>query len=167
MDAIVASMLTTTPFLSPRDGCVPMPITLSAPSGPISATIAAIFDVPMSRPTIKFFSFTIRPPPSLGICLCPSLGLGSRFPRRLFAKARHARRKSIAVTQIHLLDVATGACQRSDRAIVHGDEAREPTGRIVAAELDRQRSLPIRRSNFPTAPRRQRQCAHGQSERRE
>src|SRR5205814_3732413 len=131
-------MLTTTPFLSPRDGCVPMPITWGAPACALSATLAAIFDVPMSRPTIKFFSFTLRPPPSLGICLCPSLGLGSRFPRRLFAKARHARRKSIAVTQIHLLDVAPRARQRADRPIVNGDEAFEPSGRIVAAELDRQ-----------------------------
>ena len=32
IDAIVASMLTTTPRLSPRDGCVPSPITLSPPS---------------------------------------------------------------------------------------------------------------------------------------
>src|SRR5213080_4689758 len=153
-------MLTTTPFLSPRDGCVPMPITLSAPSCAISATIAAIFDVPMSRPTIKFFSFTIRPPPSLGICLCPSLGLGSRFLRRLFAKARHARRKSIAVTQIHLLDVATGARQRADRPIVNGDEACETARRIVASELDRQCVRRIRSLNFPAAARRQHQRTH-------
>ena len=33
---------------------------LSSPSGVTSATIATIFDVPMSRPTITFFvSFTI------------------------------------------------------------------------------------------------------------
>ena len=54
-------MLTTTPFFRPRDGCVPMPMTLSAPSGVISATIATIFDVPMSRPTIRF----LLPSPSV------------------------------------------------------------------------------------------------------
>ena len=33
IDAIVASMLTTTPFFSPRDGCVPRPMMLSRSSG--------------------------------------------------------------------------------------------------------------------------------------
>src|SRR6266513_755526 len=135
MDAIVASMLTTTPFLSPRDGCVPMPITLSAPSGPISATIAAIFDVPMSSPTIRFFSFTIRPPPSLGICRCAS---GSRFPHRLFAKARYSHGESIAIAQIDLLDRTSCARERADRAVVSSDETREAARGIVAAERDRQ-----------------------------
>jgi hypothetical protein len=61
IDAIVASMLTTTPRFKPRDGCVPRPITLSSPSGPSSATIATIFDVPMSRPTTRFLlSLTMR-----------------------------------------------------------------------------------------------------------
>src|SRR5439155_1072697 len=46
IDAMVASMLTTTPFLSPRDGCVPRPMMLSRCSGVTSATIATIFDVP-------------------------------------------------------------------------------------------------------------------------
>src|SRR5690242_14615216 len=146
-------MLTTTPFLRPRDGCVPMPITLSAPSCAISATIAAIFDVPMSRPTIKFFSFTIRPPPSLGIVVVASLANASRFLHRLFAKARHACRKPVAVTQIHLLDAATCSCQRADGAIVNGDEARETAGGIVATELDRQRSRRIRGLYFPATAR--------------
>src|ERR1051326_6360093 len=126
-------MLTTTPFLRPREGWVPMPITLSAPSVAISATIAAIFDVPMSRPTIKFFSFTIRPPPSLGIVVV-SLGDASRFLGRLFAKAGHACGKSVAIAQIHLLDMRSGARQCTDGAIVRSDEAREPRRWIVATE---------------------------------
>src|SRR6267142_667070 len=51
IEATVESMLTMTPFLSPRDGCVPTPMT-SSPSGPISPTTAAILVVPMSRPTM-------------------------------------------------------------------------------------------------------------------
>src|SRR5436305_6764422 len=129
-------MLTTTPFLRPREGCVPMPITLSAPSAAISATIAAIFDVPMSRPTIKFFSFTIRPPPSLGILVLRSL---SRFPHRLLAKARHSCCKSVAIAQIDLLDAPAGARQCANRAIVREDKANETSRWIVAAQLDGQR----------------------------
>src|SRR4030095_15557724 len=105
------------------------------PSVAISATMAAIFDVPMSRPTIKFFSFTIRAPPSLGICRRPSR---SRFPHRLFAKARYACSKSVAITQIHLLDAAARARQCANRAIVRGDETSEASGWVVASELYRQ-----------------------------
>src|SRR5258708_39207234 len=52
IDATVESMLTMTPFFSPRDGCVPTPMMSRLPSLPISATTAAIFVVPMSRPTM-------------------------------------------------------------------------------------------------------------------
>ena len=51
----VESILTTTPFFKPREGCWPRPITLTPPSGCNSATMATIFDVPISSPTIKFF----------------------------------------------------------------------------------------------------------------
>src|SRR5512145_220017 len=56
MDCTVDSMLTTTPFFSPRDGCVPMPTTSSSPPAPSSPTMALTFDVPMSRPTIRLRS---------------------------------------------------------------------------------------------------------------
>jgi hypothetical protein len=56
IDCVVDSMLTTTPFFSPREGCEPMPITSIAPSAPTSPTRATTFDVPMSRPTIRFLS---------------------------------------------------------------------------------------------------------------
>src|SRR5215471_16598092 len=125
IDAIVASMLTTTPFFRPREGCVPRPITLSAPSAITSATIATIFAVPMSSPTIRFlFSFTS---PSL---LC-------RFFRRLFLEARHPRREAVAVAEIDLRDAHAVAREHGKRAAVRGDEAREPRLRIVTADLDR------------------------------
>ena len=49
----VVSMLTTTPFFRPREGWLPMPMISNPPSGLISATIAAIFEVPTSSPTIS------------------------------------------------------------------------------------------------------------------
>src|SRR5690349_13152404 len=49
-------MFTTTPFLRPRDGFEPTPTTSIVPSGSSSPTIATTFDVPMSRPTIRFLS---------------------------------------------------------------------------------------------------------------
>jgi len=51
MALTVSSMLTTTPFFSPLESWLPMPMTLRRPSGVISATSATIFEVPMSRPT--------------------------------------------------------------------------------------------------------------------
>jgi hypothetical protein len=56
IDCTVDSMLTTTPFLRPREGCTPMPITSIELSGPTSPTSAAIFEVPTSRPMIRFLS---------------------------------------------------------------------------------------------------------------
>ncbi len=50
----VDSMLTTTPFFRPRDGCWPRPMISIRPSGVISATTATIFEVPISSPTIRF-----------------------------------------------------------------------------------------------------------------
>jgi hypothetical protein len=60
IDSTVASMLTTTPFFRPFDSCWPRPITSWRPSAITSATTATTFEVPMSRPTIRFFaSFVI------------------------------------------------------------------------------------------------------------
>ena len=74
---------------------------LSAPSGATSATIATIFDVPMSRPTITFFaSFTIAIPSP---CL-RALRARRRFLRRALLESGHARRESVAIAQVHVLD---------------------------------------------------------------
>ena len=63
--------------------------------------------------------------------------------------------------------MTSGTGERADRAVVRSDETCEPACWIVAAELDRQRSLPIRCADFPTAASGQRQRAHGQAERRQ
>src|SRR5690606_9036791 len=52
IDCTVDSMLTTTPFFNPRDGCVPMPTISRSPSGVTSPTRATTLEVPISRPTI-------------------------------------------------------------------------------------------------------------------
>ncbi len=54
IDSIVASILTTTPFFIPREGCLPIPITFNLPSLLISPTSATTFDVPISKATIMF-----------------------------------------------------------------------------------------------------------------
>src|SRR5450830_30517 len=60
IDSTVASMLTTTPFFRPFDSAWPRPMTSWRPSDNTSATTATTFEVPMSRPTIRFFaSFVI------------------------------------------------------------------------------------------------------------
>src|ERR671913_281564 len=53
MDCTVDSMFTTTPFLSPREGCEPTPSTSICPSAATSPTRATTLDVPISRPTIR------------------------------------------------------------------------------------------------------------------
>ncbi len=62
IDCTVDSMFTTTPFLRPREGCEPMPMISTRASAVISPTMATTLDVPMSSPTIRFFSafFDIR-----------------------------------------------------------------------------------------------------------
>src|SRR3984893_5389614 len=72
MDCTVDSMLTTTPFFKPREGCEPRPSTSITPSTPISPTSATTFEVPMSSPTMRLRS------ERLGILASP---LGPAAPR--------------------------------------------------------------------------------------
>src|SRR5690349_14998395 len=137
--ATVASMFTTTPFLSPRESWLPMPRTSSVPSGPSSATSAATLEVPMSRPTMRLrFSLAIR----------------SALP------ARHAQREAVRVAQVDM-----GKLLRQGGRVAlreppqglreHGDEAREALlDRLaaVAAELEREAA---REPQLPGVARRQ------------
>src|SRR5271165_6836213 len=123
---MVASMLTTTPFLSPRDGCAPRPMMLRRFSGVSSATMATIFDVPMSRPTMRFLlSFTI------------SASL-SHFPRRL-AGFRSVHGKSVAIAQVDVIDRGSGAGEHADGARLIGGKAGQPLAGFVSPQLDGQR----------------------------
>src|SRR5271157_5484790 len=121
---MVASMLTTTPFFSPRDGCAPKPMMFRRFSGVSSATMATIFDVPISRPTIRFL---------LSLTMSASL---SGFPRRLCRALRHPHRKAVAIAQVDVIDRRAGAPERADGASLVGGKARQALAGGVAPELD-------------------------------
>src|SRR5579863_1536414 len=91
MDCTVDSMLTTTPFLSPREGCEPRPRSSIEPSAPISPTNATTLEVPISRPTIRFRSERLS-------IVCP-------IRHRVAGVAAPADGKSVGVTHIHVGDV--------------------------------------------------------------
>src|SRR5207253_8176557 len=50
---IAVSKSTISPLRTPRDGACPTPRILTLPSGRLSPTTTQIFEVPISRPTIK------------------------------------------------------------------------------------------------------------------
>src|SRR5580700_10533236 len=90
MDCTVDSMLTTTPFFRPREGCDPRPRSSIEPSAPISPTSATTLEVPISRPTMRFRSERLS-------IVCPIRGVAG--------VAAPADGKSVGVTHIHVGDV--------------------------------------------------------------
>src|SRR5271169_3713865 len=110
-------MLTTTPFFSPRDGCAPRPMMLSRFSPVSSATMATIFEVPISRPTIRFL---------LSFTMFASL---SGFPRRLAHAVRHPHRQAVAVAQVDVVDRRAAPGERADGSRLIGGKARQPLAR--------------------------------------
>src|SRR3984893_9319353 len=140
IDAIVASMLTTTPFFRPREGCVPRPMMFSFFSGVISATMATIFEVPMSSPTIRFFaSLTMRLSPRFFTISVTQDHGSSRLLHGAFLESRAARGETVAISQIGVLDASAGTGKRTDGPCVIGDEAIQAFFRVAAPERDRQR----------------------------
>src|ERR1700737_2176514 len=162
IEAMVASMLTTTPFFSPREGCVPRPMMFSFFSGVISATMATIFDVPMSSPTIRFFaSLTMR----LSPCVFHHVPVDHRLSSLLhgaFLEAGNASRKTVAISQVGVLDASTGTGERADGPRVIADEAVQPFCRLASPQRDRQRR---RRGGLelPASARGQPHLADGQA----
>src|SRR5450432_694711 len=113
IDCTVDSMLTTTPFLRPRDGCTPRPMASMEPSALCSPTSATTLEVPMSRPTITLRSirlgirgFTVRCGPGRESC-------GTVPP---------ANGEAVGVAHVDVGDVG-GACRH--QAQRHVGEARE------------------------------------------
>src|SRR5512143_1520470 len=154
-------MLTTTPRRRPRDGCVPSPTMLSSPSGVTSATMATIFDVPMSSPTIRFFaSFTIDPP-------LPCASCRTRPLRRPLAESRHVRGEPVAVPEIHAVDARPRAREHADRPAVDREETREALARPVAAELEIERSPGSDGAQPPAPARRHVDLGEREARRRE
>src|SRR5215469_2427540 len=78
-------MLTTTPFLRPREGCEPRPSSSIEPSSPTSPTSATTLEVPMSSPTMRLRSarlsiVTARLPRANGRIDAPADGKPVRVP---------------------------------------------------------------------------------------
>src|SRR5688572_22004233 len=155
IDCTVESMLTTTPFLRPREGCERRPMTSRLPSPCISPTSATIFDVPMSSPTIRLRS--------------ERLAIDHQVSRRL-AVAAPADGEAVRITHVDVTDVGRLAgdhlCTERDETVhalvdlapaeAHGDSGREielpgaarvePERRDLQAEaaepvLDREKAL--------------------------
>src|SRR5574340_634476 len=123
MALTVDSILTTTPFFRPREGWLPMPMISSRPSGRISATIATIFEVPISSPTIRFFC---------SLVLLIARPLSCFAARRAGSSARPAHRKAVGVTQI---DIAYRHRQSPQRFFVHADKAGQPRLYLLPPQL--------------------------------
>ena len=128
IDCTVESMLTTTPFFRPREGCEPMPTTSIVPSAPSSPTIATTFEVPMSRPTIRLRSVFSRPSGVASSCGATASG-GTRVP---------ADAESIRVAHVDVVDLGEPLRDQRARepdesleALVDGLPA-EPHGDAVA-----------------------------------
>src|SRR5438128_7195737 len=84
---IAVSKSTISPLRTPRDGAWPTPRILVVPSGRLSPTTTQIFEVPISKPTIKsllaifFTSFSVDQPRRRG-GLLPEMRLHATLPER-------------------------------------------------------------------------------------
>src|SRR5271170_2387169 len=122
IDCTVDSMLTTTPFLRPREGWEPRPMTSMEPSAASSPTRATTLEVPTSRPTIKRRSERLATGSA-----CFGFG-GAGQPRGAVAPAD---RKAIGVAHVHVGDIHRPLDDQPQR---HGREALEALIDLPAAE---------------------------------
>src|SRR4029077_2866874 len=97
IDCTVDSMLTTTPFLRPRERCEPSPSSSIDPSSPTSPTSATTLEVPMSSPTMRFRSERLS--------IVPPFATGSARGR-----AAPADGKSVCVAHVHVGNVLAALC---------------------------------------------------------
>src|SRR5882672_247515 len=134
IDCTVDSMLTTTPFLRPREGCEPMPITSSVLSACNSPTMATTLEVPMSSPTMRLRSVRLSIRRSSVVLAVRDDA--SRLP---------ADGETVCVAKIDVADV--GRALGDER---HGgfEKAVETLVDFPAAELDRHA---VREVEFPAA----------------
>src|SRR5665213_2767119 len=122
MDCTVDSILTTTPFLRPRDGWLPRPITSMAPSAVISPTSARTLEVPMSRPTMT----------SLSDFLAMQVRLWRRrAPGQVSGTALPAHGEAIAVAHVDVRDVGSTLAHQLGR---HQQETLEACFDLLAPE---------------------------------
>src|SRR5579863_352368 len=107
IDCTVDSILTTTPFFRPREGCEPSPSSSIEPSRPTSPTSATTLEVPMSRPTIRLRS--VR------------LSIVTTFAVR--GVAAPADCKTVCVPHVHVSDVLGALADELQRGIHESLEA--------------------------------------------
>src|SRR5580692_1183499 len=100
MDCTVDSMLTTTPFFRPLEGCEPTPISSMLPSAVTSPTRATTFEVPISNPMIRLRSVRLD---IAGIVLILGIAVGGAAP---------ADGEAIGVTHVDVGDI--GGALRHD-----------------------------------------------------
>src|SRR5208282_3113525 len=122
IDWTVDSILTTTPFLRPREGWEPRPMTSMEPSAASSPTRATTLEVPTSRPTIKRRSERLATGSA-----CLGFG-GAGQPRSAVAPAD---RKAVGVAHVHVGDIHRALHDQPQR---HGREALEALIDLPAAE---------------------------------
>src|SRR5688572_19002582 len=154
IDCTVESMLTTTPFLRPREGCEPRPITSRLPSACISPTSATIFDVPMSRPTIRLRS------ERLAIAAGNSLVLAREGRQPAFRPlvAAPADREAVRVAHVDVTDLG---CAAGDHLGAELHEAVHALVHLPAAEAHRHAGREVQ---LPGAARVEPERRHRQAE---
>src|SRR6201996_7716450 len=120
MDCTVDSMLTTTPFLRPREGCEPSPNTSIEPSRPTSPTSDTTFDVPMSSPTIRFLSERLSIPATV-------------FFSTVRCSAPPSDCKTVRVAHVDIGDIVASLCDELQSRV---DEFVEPFVDLPASQPD-------------------------------
>src|SRR5262245_21719044 len=119
MAVTVASMLTTVPFLSPVEACVPMPV-ISMPCSPTSATTTPTLKVPTSRPTTSGFRLAMISRPRRALAAFRSLPAIGGLP----AIGRSLRGQRSAHPHDHL--VVEDAAHLSDIGRASGPQRQDP-----------------------------------------
>src|SRR3954452_923139 len=130
IDCTVDSILTTTPFFSPREGCEPIPSTSMEPSRPTSPTRATTFEVPMSSPTMRFRSERLSIPPTV-------------FFRSVGRSAAPSNCKPVRVAHVDIGDIAAFLSDELQSCV---DKLVKPFIDLAASQPDRHA---VRQIEFP------------------
>src|SRR6185312_14776004 len=165
MDCTVVSMLTTTPFFRPREGCEPTPSTSIPPSGPTSPTRATILEVPMSSPTMRFLSERLSIATAILVRLMNPTPLARRTHRAqaVFFRCGNGGAAAppdcepVGVPHVHVLNVIAALGHQLQR---RRHEFLEPLIELAPAEPHRHA---IRQIEFPRAACVQAHRRHPQS----
>src|SRR5215472_2024173 len=143
IDCTVDSMLTTTPFLRPREGCEPRPSSSIEPSSPTSPTSDTTLEVPMSSPTMRLRSARLSI-------------VAARLPRARGSVDAPADGKPVRVPHIHVGNVLGALRDQLQRAVHESLEA------LVNLAPSQSHGDPIGEVEFPGAARVQAHRGHAQ-----